>query len=295
MTMNMTMLKKSLLSAAAICAMILSASPNVHAEPTRELRTLNAKADSASRHEEFVTVNNGADTVSMILRQRNLGRYDRGLHNWLFIPKGQWQVGLTASYGSLDTDDIEVLQVLSDLDFHGETYSIKPYVGYTFAHNQQVGLKVNYTRATADLGSLGLDMGDDLNFHLSNVSYHSQSYSTAIFYRSYVGLSNAKRFGVFNEVDLSFTAGSSKFSRLYNSEPRVTNTRITEASLNFSPGLCVFIMENISFNVSFGVFGIKIHKESQTTNGIEEGSRITSGANFRFNIFNINFGLGVHI
>lgn len=254
-----------------------------------------AKTDSVCPHFELVTINNGADTVSMILHQRNLGRYDRGLHNFLFIPKGQWQVGLTASYGSLDTDDIEVLSVLSDLDFHGKTYSIKPYVGYTFAHNQAIGLKAIYNRAEADLGSLGLDLGDDLNFHLSDVSYHSQTYSAALYYRSYVGLSRAKRFAVFNEVDLSFTSGSSTFSRLYNSEPRVTKTNITEASLNFSPGICVFIMEKVSFNISFGVFGVKIHKESQKTNSVEEGSRITSGANFRFNIFNINFGLGVHI
>ncbi|MDE5913385.1 MAG: hypothetical protein K2G94_01920 [Muribaculaceae bacterium] len=254
-----------------------------------------AATDSVCPHFELVTINNGADTVSMILRQHNLGRYDRGLHNYLFIPKGQWQVGLTASYGSLDTDDIEVLSVLSDLDFHGKTYSIKPYVGYTFAHNQAIGLKAVYNRAEADLGSLGLDLGDDLNFHLSDVSYHSQTYSTALYYRSYVGLSRAKRFAVFNEVDLTFTSGSSTFSRLYNAEPRVTKTNITEASLNFSPGLCVFMMENISFNVSFGVFGVKIHKESQKTNSVEEGTRITSGANFRFNIFNINFGLGVHI
>lgn len=51
----------------------------------------------------------------------------------------------------------------------------------------------------------------------------------------------------------------------------------------------------VAFNVSFGVFGVKVAKESQKTNGVEEGSRVSSGANFRFNIFNINFGLMVVI
>ena len=50
-----------------------------------------------------------------------------------------------------------------------------------------------------------------------------------------------------------------------------------------------------AFNVSFGVFGIKLRKEDQTTNGTDEGSRFSSGANFRFNIFNINFGMLVVI
>ena len=84
-------------------------------------------------------------------------------------------------------------------------------------------------------------------------------------------------------------------SNSYNGQIRDTRTTITEASLNFSPGLCVFIQDNMSFNVSFGVFGLKMRNERQRTNDVEEGSRFTSGANFHFNIFNINFGIGVHI
>ena len=54
-------------------------------------------------------------------------------------------------------------------------------------------------------------------------------------------------------------------------------------------------MDYVSFNVSFGVFGVKLHHEKQTTNGVEDGSRFSSGANFKFNIFNINFGMAVFI
>lgn len=68
-----------------------------------------------------------------------------------------------------------------------------------------------------------------------------------------------------------------------------------QARLSFSPGVCVFIMKNVSFNVSFGVFGFYLRNEKQTVNGEPLGNRFTSGANFKFNIFNINFGIGVHI
>jgi hypothetical protein len=54
-------------------------------------------------------------------------------------------------------------------------------------------------------------------------------------------------------------------------------------------------MDYVSFNVSFGVFGLSMRHEKQTTDGVEEGSRFTSGANFKFNIFNINFGMAIHI
>ena len=52
----------------------------------------------------------------MKLRTRNLGRFDLGLFNYLFIPKGRWGFGLTASYGELSTDDLEIFDLLSDID-----------------------------------------------------------------------------------------------------------------------------------------------------------------------------------
>lgn len=235
------------------------------------------------------------DTVPVILPEKNYGRFDRGLFNYIFIPKGKWGFGITANYGELQTEDIQVLSILKNVDFNGKMYSIEPYVSYFVRSNQSVGLKFDYTRGIADLGSLAMDFDGDLNFNLRDISYYQQSFSVAAFHRAYVGLDSNGRFGIFNEVDLSFGSGSSRFKRLYNGEPKDTRTIITQGALNFSPGVCVFLQDFMSFNVSFGVFGLKWRKENQSTDGVDEGSRVTSGANFRFNIFNINFGLMVVI
>jgi hypothetical protein len=252
-----------------------------------------ATARRAELEKEKVIV--GDDTVSIILPERNFGRYDRGLYNYLYIPKGKWAIGLTASYGELTTEDSQLLDVLKDLDFSGKLYSINPTLSYFIGHNQSVGLKFTYSRGVADLASLSVDFDDDLNFSIKDVSYYTESFALGSFYRNYVGLGSQRRFGVFNEVSLMFQSGSSRFKRLYNDEPRDTRTTITQGSLNFSPGLAVFLQQNVAFNVSFGVFGLKVRHESQVTNGVEEGSRTTSGANFKFNIFNIDFGLLVVI
>ena len=237
----------------------------------------------------------GSDTLGIILPQKNYGRYDRGLYNYLFIPKGQWSFGLMASYGEFNTDNYQVLSLLKNLDLNIKAYSIQPTIFYFFDHNDAVGIKFNYTRMSADVGSLAVDIDEDINFNLANVSYYSNSYSAAVVYRNYVGLGNGRRFGIFNDVDLSFGSGTSRFKRYYNGELRDTRTNSITASLNFSPGLCVFIMDYVSFNVSFGVFGVRLHHEKQITDGIYEGARFSSGANFRFNIFNINFGMAVYI
>lgn len=253
-------------------------------------KTIGARPDDVK---ELVIV--GKDTVDVILPEKNYGRYDRGLFNYLFIPKGQWSFGLAVSYGSIGSQDLSLLNLVSDLDLDGSIFSLKPYVSYFFKSNSCVGMRLGYNRGHVDLKSLGMDITDDLNFNIANVLFHTESYSASVFYRHYVGLGKSRRFGVFNEVDLAFSSGNGQFKRYYNEQPRDTRTNTSECSLNFSPGLCVFIQDYISFNVSFGVFGLHLKKEIQTTNDVEEGSRFSSGADFKFNLFNINLGIAVHI
>lgn len=235
------------------------------------------------------------DTVPMKLRTRNLGRFDRGLFNYLFIPKGRWGFGLTASYGELSTDDLEIFDLLSDIDLGAHAFSIKPYLEYAVANNMSVGLRFGYTSAKANIGSFKVDIDEDMNFNLHDIMYRNEGYSAAFLFRQYIGISRRGRFGVFNEVELAFSSGNSDFQRPYDGELRTTHTTYMNAGLNFSPGVSVYMMKNVAFNLSFGVFGFHLRNERQTENGVEVGNRTTSGANFRFNLFNINFGISVHV
>lgn len=237
----------------------------------------------------------GKDTVSIVLPQKNYGRYDRGLYNFLFIPKGQWAFALTASYGEFSSENIQLFSLISNIDVTLKGYSIKPAVSYFFRHNQSIGLRFDYTNIYGGIDNLYFDFDDDINFNLAGVSYLNRTYSMSLFYRNYLGLGRKGRFAIFNEVALKLGGGFSDFTRNYAGVPKLTHTDIFTTSLNFSPGLCVFIQEYVSFNVSFGVFGLNFRREKQNTDGVDEGTRYTSGANFRFNIFNISFGIGVHI
>lgn len=239
-----------------------------------------------------LTVHKG-DTVPMVLRSINLGRYDRGLFNFLYIPRGVWSIGLTASYGEIGTEDLDVFGLLSDIDISAHAFSIKPYVQYFIRNNMAVGLKFGYYSAKGNVDSFNADIMEDMGFSLSNVMYRAESYSAAFTFSQYIGLSRRGRFGVYNEVELSFQSGNSEFRRPYAGEPRTTYTTSMETRLNFSPGLQVFIMKNVAFHVSFGVFGFYFKNEKQREENEPTGNRFSSGANFRFNIFNINFGIAV--
>lgn len=278
---------------ASVACMTLTATAGTQSADSVKSRIVRKGEVYHPEMDEKVIVGN--DTINMVIPERNFGRYDRGLFNYLFIPRKQWAFGLMASYGEFDAKDVQVFQALKDFDFSGKQYAIRPNVAYFFRNNQCVGLKFDYTRQESDLGRLAVNFGDDLSFDIHDISYYSSKYSLGVFYRNYVGLGRSKRFAIFNEACLSFGSGSSRFKRPHDGVIRDTRTDLTEVALNFSPGLCMFIMDYVSFNVSFGVFGLHMTNEKQITDGVEEGSRFSSGANFRFNLFNINFGIGVHI
>ena len=234
-------------------------------------------------------------TLPMVLKDRNLGRYDRGLFNYLFIPRGVWQIGLTASYGEFSTSDLQILDLVSDIDFNGKIWSIRPYFSYFLRSNLSLGLRLGYTKGEANVGSFNVDIDEDMSFNLHDITYRSENYSASITFTQYLGIARRGRFGVFNEVELALAGGKADFHRPFNGEMRRTHTDTYSAALNFSPGVCVFVLDQVSFNVSLGVFGLNLKHEKQKVNDEEMGWRTTSGANFRFNIFNINFGLAVSI
>lgn len=242
---------------------------------------------------ELVKVGN--DTVKVILREKNIGRFSRGLFNYLFIPKGSWQFGLTAAYGEFSSEDLQMFDVLTDFDFAGHTFSIKPYLSYFVRNNFSIGMRLGYTSSKGQLGSLKMEFDDDLNLDISDVLYKNEALTAAIFSRQYIGLSRNGRFGVFNELELAFSSGNSLFNRNFDSKPKLTRTTYTDLKLSFSPGLTVFINPYLSFNIAFAVVGFYLRNEKQSVDGEYSGNRFTSGANFRFNLFNINFGLGVHL
>lgn len=256
---------------------------------------LRGKAEIVTRpfNSDYTVID--GDTVQEIIKTRNFGRFDRKLYNYIFIPKGEWQCGLTASYGEFTSKDLQILDMLEDFDFAGHTFSIKPYICYFFNNNQSIGVRLGYTESKGTLASMNVDFDDDINFSVKDAMYRNSSYTAAVMYRSYIGLSRRGRFGVFNEVELSFSSGDADFNRSIGGEPRNTHTTYMESRLSFSPGICVFIMKNVTFNVSFGVVGFYLRNEKQWVNDAPNGNRFTSGANFRFNLFNINLGLGVHI
>lgn len=254
----------------------------------KRLKQIFAQPDSAK-------ISSFAFEEDTLIRTPGIGRFDRGITNHRFAPKKQIMFGVTMSYSEFDSKESSMLlMLLKDFDCSGHTVKVNPFFGYFIRDNIAIGVKLGYERSQAQLDNLSIDI-EDLDLSLKDLYMTSDLFSGTFFHRSYVGLDAGKRLGLFNETALTLKFGSSRFMRGTGETLKDTHTDIQEIQLGFNPGMAVFIMNNVSTEVSFGILGVKFRHESQKTNGKETGSWRKSGANFKINIFNINIGVTIHI
>lgn len=230
-----------------------------------------------------------------IPEKKFIGRFYRGVQNQLFVKKKSWMTGLTVSHGRYESEDTELLSLLKDFDCEAQTFSINPFVGYFIKDNMSVGVKLGYQKVYANLGSFNIEIDDDMSLELKNMSFDQHMFNTTLFHRSYVGIDKGKRFGLFNETTLSFNFGNSHYIRGSETNRRDTETNIQEIRIGLNPGATVFIMENVSAELSFGVAGFNYRRQRQKTNGEESGWRNSSGANFKINLLNISIGIVAYL
>lgn len=232
---------------------------------------------------------------SRIIYTKPVGRYDRGITNYRFIPKYKWIGGVTVSVFNFESDNSRLLfSLLKDIDLNLRTLSVKPFVGYAIKDNTVIGLKFGYSRISGGINNLALNI-EDLDIALKDIKYTDDSYSFSLFHRSYIGLDPKGLFGLFNETTLGYSTGSARFSRGADETLKYTDTSINQLKVGINPGIAIFIMPNVGAEVSFGVAGFTYNWEKQKKSSGETGKRTNSGANFKINLFNINIGLTVCI
>ncbi len=218
--------------------------------------------------------------------------------NQVFISKGELVVGLSASYGTMATDNTAMLYLLSGIDASLSYGSIDPFIGYFYRDNRCLGLRLGYSTMAGTLDSGSLDFGEtnDLEFDIPYVDFQSSSFNYSLIHRNYLTLDKKGAFGLFAEVELMASEGQSTTSFDTGGAEQHINNRSFQLNLGFNPGIVVFVLDNVSTNVSFGMGGLGYSRITQRDDqGNESGSRATSQMRFKFNITDINFGITVHL
>lgn len=266
----MRLLNKLLFPLVTLCT-LLSAVP---------LRAQELQADSTGRHDERPL------TINEKRRQRGLTDV-----NNLFVPKGQWIFGGTASYSTHTNEGYQFL-VIDKIDSKGYTFKVSPLIAYAFHNNMALGGRFIYSRSLLKLDNAKLSLGDeDSGIDITARDFYSirHTYTVAAVWRQYIPLGRSKRFALFNELQLAGGGTEAKFA--YESPVKGTYETGYTLSLGVSPGIIAFATNNMAVEVNVGVMGITYTSTEQVHNQVRVGKRSTSMMNFKVNIFSIGLGM----
>lgn len=240
----------------------------------------------------------GLATIKRFMPIRN--RIDREIKKNVFAYKGELALGLTASYGTLTSEDSDILAVLENINASGSVTTISPYVSYFIADNMSVGVRMGYTNMDGKLDNMDVNLGSggDIAIAIPWVDMSSNTLRMSAFLRNYTSIDEAGRFGVFSEIEASYAFGNNSFAFRSNADNPTSynDSQSATVKLWFNPGLAVYMFPNVCATISFGMGGFKYTKIKQyDETGTLTGERSLSKLRFRLNLADIHFGLNIHL
>ena len=254
--------------------------------------------DDAMLHTDTLVTENASEVTAKnddeLSYAERRGMISRDATKVVFVPKGQWMVGGQIAWNQWNNDNLNYL-VLKDINFEGYTFSTGPYLGYFFANNMAVGTRFSYHRYYLNLGEFDLNLGEDFNIGMKDLYYLQHNYETTMFLRSYLPLGKSKVFGLFGELQLSYTYSEGKNSTGIDDTYTATYESVNNIEIGLAGGMVVFITDYMAAEVMLNVGGYRFKWGHQNTNNIEEGKLNSSGANFRINLFSIKFGVTYYL
>lgn len=231
-------------------------------------------------------------------------QFDRGIgvSTSVFIPKGTVGFGAAFSYGTYDignsADDYgykALFGMLGGIHANMVTGGVSPHVSYFVMDNLSIGGRFDFKRSKLDMGSGSLSLTEDMSFGINDFHYLKDAYSGAIFARYFIPFGSSKRFAMFSELRAAGGYGQSETYKLTELDKHGTYQDIYDFEIGVIPGLCAFVTNEVALEVSVGLVGLNYQKVIQKTNQVGVSVMENSGANFKINLLNINFGISFYI
>ena len=198
---------------------------------------------------------------------------------------------------SYSQSDFENYQFLIVENLNGDTYTSKvsPMVMFCFKDNLAAGGRLSYSRSRTRLDGASLVLGADTSYDVDNLYSISHNYHGTAMFRNYISLGKSMRFGFFNEVDLSLGGGQSKLVNGTGDELTGTYERNFNLNIGLTPGVIMFLSNYSALEVSIGVLGFNYTHTHSISDQIYHAERNRKSANFRINLFSVQFGVAFYI
>lgn len=221
-------------------------------------------------------------------------KFSRGLEMVSFVPKGQWITGVSVSYNQSHQDNYQFL-IIENITGDTYTFKLAPMLFYAFKDNLALGGRMGYRRQKTKLDAANVILDSETSYdmdHLYSISH--QYYGTAAF-RNYISMGESMRFGFFNEVQLEIGGGQSKLVSGTGEDLTGTYERMFNVNIGLTPGLIMFLNNYSALEVSIGVLGFNYQHTHSISDQIYVANRHSKQANFKINLFSVQFGVAFYL
>lgn len=212
--------------------------------------------------------------------------------NYLIAPKGEWQCGLSVMYADVSSANSDFMLVLQGIDAGASMLRLAPEGSYTFRDNHSVGAKFQYTNINGYIDAATADLLGNFTLSVEGLQAVSRTMGANVFQRTYMGLDEKGRVGLFWDYILGLSRTKTSF---YAGEPSDSFSLNNKIYLAFAPGIIYFPMNNISVQANIHLAELSYGNMKAYDDGMLTGSRHAWKAAASINLLGISFGLTVHL
>lgn len=220
-------------------------------------------------------------------------KIDRGIEQTTFIKKGTMFFAGSVGYTSLNSKDFKLL-VLNDISASAYLMNGKIMMGYAFRDDVAAGVSFDYSRTMASIDNIDLNISSDISFGIKDFYSIQQIYTGTAFLRTYINIGKSKRFGLYNDIKISFGGGQGKVVNGKGETLVGTFQKIQNVGLLLSPGISVFATDFMAIEASIGILGLNYSLTEQISNQVYVGSFETVDASFKLNLFSVALGIAFY-
>lgn len=227
-------------------------------------------------------------------RTDSVAEFKRDVESVVFIPKGQWITGVSVSYSMSNQNKYQFL-ILENLS--GDTYSFKvsPMLLFAVKNDLALGGRFSYTRSLTKLENADIVLDSETDYDMDHLYRLGHNYFGTVMMRNYFSIGRSKRFGFFNEIQLQLGGGQSKITTGVGNDLSGSYERNFQASVGLAPGLCAFLNDYSAIEVNIGVLGFSYTDTRSIKDQVNVSKRNSKLANFRINLFSIQFGVAFYL
>jgi hypothetical protein len=205
-----------------------------------------------------------------------------------FTKKGSWLAGGTLSLKFRNsTDKNELIRYVED----NETYdfAIRVDGAYAFADFNFAGLALKYGQA----GRSGIYQNTDGQLYTED--FFGIQYAFTPFLKNLTPIDKKGRFNIITQIEFSNQIDQSITQTLLNEELIRKQSLKYTGSLGVRPGLSVFVLQNVAFETTLNVAGVKYSYEKIKSTDLPDAKTETASIDFKIDILQLNIGIFVYL